>query len=493
MSAKSDRKVAALLDEAKQLGSNPVDIAALGSLVKKVAAAALSPIETDGVLGAIKDATGVGLGTLRKQLASEAAAVCQASGVDQPPWFAELLVDGRGTPLRNEANALIALQDAEFAGTLAYDEFSLLMNVLKPLPWDKKKSFKPRLWCDNDDTRLAEWMQWRDVNVTPAVACRAAVAFARQRSFHPVRTYLDGLKWDGKKRLDTWLTAYLGAEDSPLHRAIGAKWLISAVARIRQPGVKVDHTLVLEGEQGIKKTTLLEILASPEWYTDELPALGSKDCSLQLQGKWIVEMSELDALNKVAWSRTKAFLTRKVDEFRPPYGRHTAKVPRQGVFAGTVNEDAYLEDDTGNRRFWPLKCGDVKLDELARDRDQLWAEAQARYTAGESWWITNEATLAAVKAAQAARHVGDAWEETILNWLALNKKKIDANVTVSEIMECLQIPVSRRDQGVMKRISGVLRRNGWEPHNPWNKDHTAQLGRRFRRKIVVSEASQASP
>ena len=316
MSAKSDRKLAALLDEAKPLGK-PVDIGALGSLVKKIAAAGLNPIETDGVLGAIKDATGVGLGTLRKQLSKETAADSQASG-DQPSWFAELLVDGRGTPLRNEANALIALQDEVFAGALAYDEFSLLVHVLKPLPWDRKKGFKPRLWSDNDDTRAAEWLQWRDINVTPAVACRAAIAFAREHSTHPVRAYLDALKWDGTQRLDTWLTVYLSAQDTPLHRALGAKWMISAVARVREPGCEVHHTLILEGPQGIRKSSAIRALASSAWFTDELPELGSKDCSLQLQGKLIIEMAELDPLNKAAWSRIKVFLTRNVDEFRPP-------------------------------------------------------------------------------------------------------------------------------------------------------------------------------
>jgi predicted P-loop ATPase len=159
------------------------------------------------------------------------------------------------------------------------------------------------------------------------------------------------------QRLDSWALTYLGADDTPLNRAFGALWAISAIARIMQPGAKADHMLILEGPQGARKSTALKVLAGADWFTDELAEIGSKDAAQQMRGVWIIEIAELDAIGRAEVSRIKAFLSRTVDRYRPPYGRYVIDVPRQCVFAGSVNPDTYLRDETGNRRFWPVRCG----------------------------------------------------------------------------------------------------------------------------------------
>jgi predicted P-loop ATPase len=189
--------------------------------------------------------------------------------------------------------------------------------------------------------------------------------------------------------------------------------------------VKADHMLILEGPQGARKSTAIKVLAGEQWFTDELPELGSKDAAIHMQGVWIVEIAELDAMSRAEVSRIKAFLTRTTDRFRPPYGRYTIEVPRQCVFAGTVNLDTCLRDETGNRRFWPLRSGTIDIDALVSDREQLWAEAVHRFREGAIWWIDDPALLAEAAAAQEARYQSDAWEDLIEHWLTHETRRVN--------------------------------------------------------------------
>ncbi len=276
--------------------------------------------------------------------------------IARPAWFGRLCQDLAGTPERNEANVIIALtSDMAFAGVLAFDEFAREIVVRQPLPWDDPGATFPRPWEDADDVRTAEWLQLRGLNVAPMVVSRAVGAVARELRIHPVRDWLDTLKWDGKPRIEAWTSTYLGAEPTAFHHTVGALWLISAVARIYRPGVKADHMLILEGPQGARKSTAIKVLAGEDWFTDELPELGSKDAAIHMQGVWIVEIAELDAIGRAEVSRIKAFLTRTTDRFRPPYGRYTVEVPRQTYAAAVLvarMEDASLDhapvwDDVG--------------------------------------------------------------------------------------------------------------------------------------------------
>ena len=468
--------------------ANPPDLTALGQLLGRVALARLDPLPERQVLAAAKASTGIAVSILTRQL-SQLRRRVDATGdpnapIPKPRWFSRLRMDLSGTPERNEANVIIALSsDEAFAGAIAFDAFAQQIVVCRPLPWDTCGTSYPRPWDDNDEVRTAEWLQRRGVNVTPLVAGRAVGAVAGEHRIHPVRDWLDGLRWDGTPRLEHWTSTYLGAEPTALHHTIGALWMISAVARIYRPGVKADHMLILEGPQGTRKSTALKVLAGEAWFTDELPELGSKDAAIQLQGVWIVEVAELDAIGRAEVSRIKAFVTRTTDRFRPPYGRHTVEVPRQCVFAGTVNPDTYLRDETGNRRFWPLRCGTIDIAALARERDQLWAEAVARYREGAIWWLDDPTLIQAAGEAQQERFQADAWDAKIDRWLCHERTRVNygsagfddwreieveratplTDVSVGELLEqAIGIEPARWTKADQMRVGGYLKASGWE-------------------------------
>ena len=468
--------------------TNPPALAALSSLLGRLALARLDPLPERQILARIKTATGISMSILDKQLTElrrrvNATSVPNAR-IARPNWFGRLRQDLAGTPERNEANVIIALSsDVAFAGVLAFDEFAQSIVVRRPLPWDDPDATIPRPWEDADDTRTAEWLQLRGLNVAPIVVGRAVGAVARDLRIHPVRDWLDSLQWDGTSRIETWTSAYLGADPTAFHHTIGALWLVSAVARIYRPGVKADYILILEGPQGARKSTAIKVLASEDWFTDELPELGSKDAAIHMQGVWIVEIAELDAIGRAEVSRIKAFLTRTTDRFRPPYGRYSVEVPRQCVFAGTVNPDTYLRDETGNRRFWPLRCGTIDIAALARDRDQLWAEAVHRFHAGAIWWIDNPALLAEARDAQEQRYQADAWDDLIEHWLTHETRTVSdgypdygnsrtestprpralTDVSVGDILEeAIGLEPARWTRGDQMRVSAYLKANGWE-------------------------------
>jgi len=316
--------------------------------------------------------------------------------------------EGRILPVL--ANAIAAFRHApEWGGVLAFNEFGFGTVVLKPTPWGIVPKGE---WTDYEDRLAADWLQRQGILVSVEVAGQAVQTAARDRPFHPVRAYLRGLSWDGVERVDRWLTAYVGAAETDYSRAVGSRWLISAVARIFRPGAKADCCLILEGPQGIRKSTALRILAG-EHFTDELADLGSKDAAMQTRGVWIIELSELDSLSHSDVARIKAFMSRTTDRFRPPYGMRLVESPRQCVFAGTVNHSTYLRDETGGRRFWPVACGRIDVDALVRDRDQLWAEAKVGFEAGSVWWLDTAELIQLASDQQVDRYEGDPWEEVI--------------------------------------------------------------------------------
>jgi predicted P-loop ATPase len=260
-------------------------------------------------------------------------------------WRTQLLTNQRGAVSACLQNALVALRYAPaWQDILQFDESALQVVAKKTPPWESREA--PFAWRDDDDVRTAAWLQQQGIMVSRDVAGQAVQTIAREFPYHPIREYLQSLVWDKIPRIDHWLTLYLSADATVFSRAVGAKWLIGAVARIFRPGCKNDTCLVLEGPQGVFKSTALKTLASP-WFTDDIADLGTKDAALQVRGVWIIELAELDAMGRPEASRTKAFMSRSTDRYRPPYGRHLIEVPRESVFAGTVNHDAYLKDETG--------------------------------------------------------------------------------------------------------------------------------------------------
>ena len=256
--------------------------------------------------------------------------------------------------------------------------------------------------------------------------------------------------------VNTWLIDYFHAEDTPYTRAVGPRYLTSAVARIYRPGCKVDHTLVLEGPQGKQKSEALRVLAVNDgWFTDRLSYVSSKDAAQELAGVWIVEIAEMHALTTATTSATKSFLTRRTDRYRPPYGKHVLARPRQCVFAGTINPlgEGYLLDQTGARRIWPIACEDmVDLAGLEATRDQLWAEAVHRFRAGATWWLETPELEALATAEQEARFIVDLWEVPIGEWLGDR-----TDVSIAELLtQVFGLPKSQHSQAAQNRVARIL-------------------------------------
>jgi len=386
-----------------------------------------------------------------------------ASVDDLGDWQQHLLwiKDSKGflkTLIPGIHNAAVILGlSPELRGCVYLDEFASRIMIDVEPPWGGGGS---RPWKDVDYASANAWLQARhklNVGIEPT---RHAVEVVGSKDMrHPVREYLLSLEWDGEVRTDNWLHEFCGVRESHWASIVGPRWLISAVARVMSPGCKADHTLILEGAQRIGKSSALATLAHP-WFTDELGDLGSKDAAQQLHGVWVVELAELDAIGRAEVSRTKAFLSKTFDRFRPAYGVQVRKVPRQNVFAGTVNQSEYLRDDTGNRRFWPVKCGKVDLELLESQRDQLWAEALVRYTQGEVWWLGDRESALAEEETERRMEV-DAWEETIRSFVASRKDARLVGVTLSDIMGALGIEIARRTRTDQFRVTRALTRMGW--------------------------------
>jgi Virulence-associated protein E/Domain of unknown function (DUF3854) len=325
----------------------------------------------------------------------------------------------KGTPSQPErllANAMTALRYApEWEGVLGFNEFSQQVVANRPTPGGKQVGSS---WADADDSLATEWLQHEaGIFVGSNTVAEAVQTVARENGFHPVRTYLQSLVWDNVSRIETWLTDYLGCTDSQFIRAVSSRWLISAVARIFQPGCQADHVLLLEGPQGARKSSALRALVGDEWFADHIADLGSKDSRLDLLGKWIIEMSELVSMRRGEIEKVKAFLTARTDHFRPPYGRRAVDVPRQNVFAASTNEEQPFVDSSGNRRFWPVRCGQIDVDGIRRDRDQLWAEVYHRFKQGEAWWLDTPELNQLAQHEQDERYEPGVWDDIILEWI----------------------------------------------------------------------------
>lgn len=308
-----------------------------------------------------------------------------------------------------------------------------------------------------------------DIAAGQGDVARAVQAAARHNPFHPVRDYFDALAWDGTLRLDTWLVTYFHTDDTPYVRAVGPRYLISAVARIYQPGCKVDHMLVLEGPQGKRKSEALRTLAIRDaWFTDRLSHVASKDAAQEMAGVWIIEIAEMDALTKASPSATKAFMTRRDDRFRPPYGKHPIRLPRQCVFAGTINPitGGYLKDPTGARRFWPVVCqGTIDREGIERDRDQLWAEAVVRFKADAKWWLETPELEALAAGEQALRFISDVWTESVAQWIGARK-----DTSIPEVLQhALRLAPQDQTHSAQIRVANILTNLGFTKYRPRKK------------------------
>jgi predicted P-loop ATPase len=378
-----------------------------------------------------------------------------------------LLTDDRGRPYANLANALIAFRnDVALAGYATFDDMlqdKMAMAKTPEAPGSDPapSATYPRPLNDDDIARLQEWLQHKGLpRIGRETVWQAVETFAREHSFHPVRDWLSELEWDGVERLSHWLIDFLGAEGPFDYLAnIGRMFLIAMVARIMTPGCKADYVMVLEGGQGAMKSQACAVLAG-EYFTDNVPPIHTKDASQHLRGKWLCELSELAAIAKADPEGLKAFLTRTHERYRPPYGRADVIEPRQCVMVGTTNKHVYIRDDTGARRFWPIKiAGVINIKGLREARSQLFAEAVARWREGEQWWPDAAFEAQFIKPQQETRIETDPWEDRMTDYLA------DKNSTrvLDVATGCLgfDMGVGRLSTSDARRISSILQALGF--------------------------------
>lgn len=312
-------------------------------------------------------------------------------------WMEELDYDKRGALKPTAANIVAVLEnDPGLKGRLYYDMFSSFNLVRGGLPWDKEA----KGWTARDESNLRIYMENR-YGLTGRDKIRDAVAavMTRHRT-HPVREYLEGLEWDGTPRLERLVIDYVGAEDTPLNRAMTRTHFVAAVARVMEPGVKYDHCLIIQGKEGIGKSSLFSLMGG-RWFSDSFTTMEGKEGMEQLRGVWILELSELDSMKRSEVTTVKNFISKETDSYRPAYAPEKVAFPRQCVFCGTTNEQYFLKGRDGNRRFWVIaadsalrKTGNPR-EAIARDRDQLWAEAVALWKGGHPLklpdWLETEA------------------------------------------------------------------------------------------------------
>ena len=359
--------------------------------------------------------------------------------------------DGKGRILRsNLENMRRAL--ARLDVTLGYNDFAkeLLVNG-KPLD-DVEFEI---LW-----TRIVDTYGWQ-----PSRANLKTVIIhdGHAQAMHPVGVYLAGLTWDGTPRLDDWLVTYAGAPDTDYVRAVSPLPLLAAARRIRVPGTKFDELLILESKQGTGKSSALRTLCGDDWFSDDLPlGVDSKRVIERTAGKWIIEAAELHGNRGRETDTLKAFLSRQVDgPVRLAFGRFSTSMPRQFVIIGTTNHHTnYLKDGTGARRFWPVALDGFDVPALARDRDQLWAEAVAREPKASIRLSSERWADAALE--QEARRAVDPWEELIEAKLGEKGIITVTRIAASDIWSALGVEANQRDNRHADRVAAIMERAGFQ-------------------------------
>lgn len=434
---------------------------------------------------------------------------------DPYAWVTQLEMTKRGTPEDTVANIrLILANDPVLKGAIALNAFKGRQVIVRDLPWHKViDPVNGDTWVDGDDSQLREYLSTGYSIDNKGHVYDATNNEAQDHAFHPVKDFLDGLEWDGVERLDTLLVDYLGAEDTPYTRAVTRKAFTAAVARIYYPGCKFDYILVLSGPQGRGKSTLIYKMGKG-WTTDSLAGIGTKEAYEGIQGYWLVELGELAAMRKTEIETTKNFISKQVDSYRAAYGRRVADHPRQCVFFGTTNSTAFLRDDTGNRRFWPVRLGEnpppltVWGDLTEEIIAQLWAEARFRFKAGEPLTLPHTLMDAALEQQEqfteddARRGLVEQYVDTLLpeswkqksrserqSWFMysdeLKEKGTQQRMTVSAAevwAECMQKDPANFPRQEKRDISAILRQlPGWKEEPGRQKCGPYGLQVRYRR------------
>jgi predicted P-loop ATPase len=297
---------------------------------------------------------------------------------------------------------------------------------------------------------------------------------AKANTFNPLQDYLNGLKWDGVCRIETLLPDYWGTDDTPLIREIGMRWAISCIARAMSPGAKVDTVLILSGPQGALKSSSLQALASEEFFSDSHLDISNKSAYelIHQSGVWIWEIAENYTLEKSDINNSKMFLSGRVDRYRPSYEQCPIKRGRSLVFASTTNAWQMLTDNTGNRRFWPVRVGDIDLNAIERDRDMIWAEALQMYNDGEIWWLAG-AFEYDLRKYQEEFVLDDPWQAAVESVA----QEYPNGFCNADVLDRLQIPQGRRGRKDSNRINDICLSLGYVESRPMLLPHRPEINR----------------
>ncbi|MBK7864336.1 MAG: hypothetical protein IPJ65_38200 [Archangiaceae bacterium] len=384
----------------------------------------------------------------------------KAQGLDAP-WAKALQLatrlDGSVSVLSNAFNASIILVN----GGVWRFRHNLLEDSLEISEGDEEF----RALTDPDTTAISNWFQQTyRLSISRQLVYDQIAAVADE--YDPLRTYLDGLHWDGVNRIDSFLQEYLGVEDTAQARLYSRKFLIAMVARALNPGCKMDNVLVLQGAQGLGKSTGLRMMGEP-WFSDSKVVVGDKDSLLSASRFWIHEFAELASLRRADLETIKAFFTSTTDAYRPPYGRVLVTRPRRCIFVATTNEAEFLQDETGLRRFWVVSCNrPVNFAKVQADRGLLLAEAKQAFMSGEHWWLEGEeenALQASTASEYALSGTDGARSQAIVKWwVAMPANVRPKHLTTSTVvLDIWGVPLERANSAYTHEAARVLRGLKW--------------------------------
>lgn len=382
----------------------------------------------------------------------------------QPDQWRRRLMTTEGGALKDCRENVFHLltNHPELKGLVAFDEFAYQIVKLKDPPW----ASTPGEWTNNDDLELGLWFSLNEcLSVRSESTLVAGVGMAAWRAkFHPVREYLNSHEWDGVPRLRHWLHECLGAEDSTYHDLVGTWFIMGMVNRVLKPGCQMDNMICLEGRQGEGKSSTLRVLGG-KWFADTAVKIGEKDAMLALAGIWLYEIAEMDSFNRAEVTAVKQYVTSREDRVREPYTRRHVTRPRSCVLGGSTNQDQYLKDSTGARRFWPVACGDLDLEKLAAWRDQMFAEARHLLAQpGARYWPTREESRLYIEPVQNEREIPDPWLEIVAIWVNGPEQKEIRSFTSSELlMKACLVHADKIDgaRSMATRIGIVMHKLGW--------------------------------
>jgi len=387
------------------------------------------------------------------------------------PWIDKLVRTGKDnsgnisrTNFGTQNTELFIANLPRLKGKLAVNLFSMDTVWQQPAPWHKPTILTgeiDKVLDDDDVIRIRQEINKAGFDPSGSHILEATRAVAFKNEYHPVKDYFEELpEWDGVKRLERFFPDFCETEDSKYSQELGIKLFTAIVNRIYVPGCKFDYLPIFIGEQGIGKSTLLETIAiKPQWYTDNLGDVNNKDVILRMRSKLIVENAELTMFNDADVNEVKAFLSRRTDRDRLPYDRLPRDLPRQCIIVATTNKDRFLQDETGNRRMWPIELVKIDSDGIKENLNMFYAEAIARYKAGESLYMDNLEADVIAKNKQAERFNQDDWEPEIVEWL--DKENIDKTTVRHVWLNCFGRDIVSCGFREQKRIGAVLRHLGW--------------------------------